>query len=96
MFEFIAAVTGLTIASWAILIAIASSLFPIFWVWMLVDSILRNDAQYPGSGANEKIVWVLLIALVQFVAVFYFFMVYRGAKRVPSETSAMVPGTAAC
>jgi hypothetical protein len=33
-----------------------------FWIWMLVDCI-RNR----GLGADEKLIWVLVIALTHFV-----------------------------
>ena len=79
--EFFGAVIGMSMAWWAVVVTIASLLFPLFWVWMLIDSILRNDIDYPGGNANEKLVWVLLIALTQFVAVFYYLMVYRKLPR---------------
>jgi len=79
--EFLGGVLGITIAWWAIALTVATLLFPIFWIWMLVDSVMRNDYEYPGASANEKLVWVLLIALVQFAAVFYYFMVYRVVRR---------------
>lgn len=78
--EVIGGILGITIAWWTVAILIASALFPLFWVWMLIDSLLRSESEYPGGTANEKLVWVLLVALVQFVAVFYFFMVYRKAR----------------
>lgn len=79
--EFFGGMIGLTIAWWTVAITVASLLFPVFWIWMLVDSIMRNDNEYPSGGPNEKIVWVVLLALVQIVAVFYYFMVYRVARR---------------
>lgn len=95
--EFIGGMVGLTIAWWSVALVIASLLFPIFWVWMLIDSVLRNDYEYPGgNGANEKLVWVLLIALVQFVAVFYYFMVYgkirRGSVAPPANVAPQASG----
>jgi hypothetical protein len=48
---------------------------------MLVDSILRDSWEYPSAGDNEKIVWVLLTALVQPVAVLYYLLVYRKVRR---------------
>jgi hypothetical protein len=68
-----------------IIIGLLAAAFPLFWIWMLVDAVLRDDSEYPGGGENDKLVWVLLIALVQVVAVFYFFMVYRKVKRSPAS-----------
>ncbi len=87
--EFIGAMIGLTLAWWTVVLTIASLLFPLFWVWMLIDSILRNDNEYPAGSTNEKLVWVLLVALVQFVAVIYYFMVYRKVSR--TSTAVRVP-----
>lgn len=40
-----------------------------FWIWMLIDSI-KNE----NINGNEKIAWVLVIALTHFLgAVIYFF-----------------------
>jgi hypothetical protein len=45
-----------------------------FWIWMLIDSI-KNE----NITGNEKIAWVLVIALTHFLgAVIYFF---AGRKR---------------
>ena len=58
-------------------------LAPIFWVWMLVDAILREEWEYPGaSGAStNRLIWVVVIAIIQIAAVPYFFMVYNRARR---------------
>jgi len=64
-----------------IVLGLLAAAFPLFWVWMLVDALLREDHEYQGGGPNDKVVWVVLIALIQVVAVFYFFMVYRKLKR---------------
>lgn len=61
--------------------AVAGVLYPLFWVWMLVDAILREDAEYPGSSENSRLVWVLLVALLHPAAIVYFFMVYAKSKR---------------
>jgi hypothetical protein len=77
-----------------VVLGLLAAAFPLFWIWMLVDAVLREEHEYPGSGENDKIVWVLLIALVQVVAVFYFFMVYRKVRRgnVPAPAAPVYPG----
>jgi len=55
---------------------------PVLWVWMLIDSLMRDESRYPGAGVNEKLIWVLAIILVQPVAIVYFFVVYRAQSRV--------------
>jgi len=82
----------------AVLLALAA---PLAWVWMLVDAILREDAEYPGTYENARLIWVLLIALLPVTAVVYFFAVFVKSKRgrrsdmaeagVASPTTAVVP-----
>jgi len=48
-------------------------LFFAFWVWMLVDCI-RN----PALGTNEKLIWVLVIALTHFIGALIYLLVGRG------------------
>ncbi len=79
--ELFAVVAAMGVALQVVVVGVVFALFPLFWVWMLVDAVLRADHEYPGSGANDKVVWVLLIALFQIVSVVYFFMVFRAVKR---------------
>lgn len=72
---------GTTIAMLALTAVIAALLAPVFWVWMLIDSIVRESWEYPDGTSNAKLVWVLLIAFVHVTALFYFFMVYRKVAR---------------
>lgn len=46
-----------------------------FWIWMLVDC-LRNE---PNEG-NEKLIWVLVIALAGCVGAGIYFFVRRPAR----------------
>jgi len=40
-----------------------------FWIWMLVDA-----AQNRGLDQNERVVWILVVALLHFLgAIIYFF-----------------------
>lgn len=91
--EFIGAFTAMAIVLQIAVIGLAVLLYPVFWIWMLVDAVLRADHEYPGGGANDKIVWVLLIALFQIVSVIYFFAVFRAVKRGtrPSPPAAASP-----
>lgn len=56
---------------------------PFLWLWMLIDSLLREEREYPGATAtsNNKLLWVLLIVLTQIAAIPYFFMVFSKIKR---------------
>ncbi len=81
MFELIAGVFALGVVAQILFWTFAGLLFPLFWLWMLIDAALRIDGAYPSGGANEKVVWLLLMAFIQIPAVFYFFMVYRKTAR---------------
>ena len=90
--EFFGAMMALGFVLQLVVLGVLAAAFPLFWIWMLVDSVLRAEHEYPGGGANDKVVWVLLIALLQIVAVFYFFMVYRKVKRSPAPRSTVGAG----
>jgi uncharacterized RDD family membrane protein YckC len=53
-----------------------------FWVWMLVDCI-RN----PGLGTDEKLIWVLVIALTHFIGAVVYFFAGPTAQRGQSHAS---------
>jgi hypothetical protein len=60
---------GIVIILMAFLIIPLAILSFVFWIWMLVDCI-KNE----NISGNEKIAWVLVIALTHFLgAVIYFF-----------------------
>ena len=65
--------------AWALL-ALAA---PLFWVWMVIDSLLREEREYPGATptSNNKLMWVLLNVFTQFAVVPYFFIVYSKIRR---------------
>lgn len=75
---FAASTVSLTIA-FALLALVA----PLLWLWMFIDSLLRQEYEYPGATAtsNNKLLWVLLIVLTQIAAIPYFFMVYGKIRR---------------
>jgi hypothetical protein len=54
---------------------------PIAYVWMLVDSLLRDEADYPGTESARKVLWVLGILFFHPVAVVYFFVVFAPKRR---------------
>ena len=64
MFDMIGAALGIAIAVQGLIWAMLALALPLMWLWMLVDSVLREPADYPHGSTNEKVVWVLLIVLV--------------------------------
>lgn len=95
MFEFIAVIFGLGIVAQVVFWTFAGLLFPLFWLWMVIDAALRTEAEYPSGGSNEKIVWILAMVFLQFVSLVYFFVVFRRVRRgsTASSQSSVAPPT---
>jgi hypothetical protein len=75
------------------LVAAALALaYPVLWVWMVIDGVVRSDADYPGTGANRKVLWVLAMVLVHPVVIAYLFAVYLKARN--SHQGATAPHAA--
>ena len=84
-----AAGTGVGIAfllCWGLLLLIGLAMFA-FNIWMLIDSIGRQEYEYPNSTGNSKNLWVIMLAVGivlgvgWLVALFYYFMVFKKLKR---------------
>ena len=56
---------------------IISLLASIFWLWMLIDSILN-----PRLRGTEKIVWVLVVLLLNVLGAVIYFFIGRGRGAV--------------
>jgi len=48
-----------------------------FWVWMLVDA-----AQNRGLDQNERIVWVIVVALLHFLGALIYFFAGRPKRKL--------------
>jgi len=72
---------GLAFAGIGVLSALASIAYPVLVIWMVIDGILRTDAEYPGTEPNRKVLWVLGMVLLHPVAVVYLFMVFAKVRR---------------
>jgi hypothetical protein len=65
---------------YGIFLLVGFALF-VLWVWMLIDSIARNDWEYP-EGSGSKVLWIVLLILFSYLAaIIYYFMVFRKLKR---------------
>ncbi len=91
--ELFAVMFGMSVLAMTLLAAMAALLYPLFWIWMLVDAIVRDPAEYPNGGENEKVVWAVLVAVAHPVCILYFFLVVR--KRQRTATGAPVAQHAA-
>jgi hypothetical protein len=88
-FPFAVGFGGLAVAG-----GLASIAYPLFVVWMIVDGVLRVDAEYPGTEPNRKVLWVVAMVLLHPVAIAYLFAVLLKVKR-GSATTASVQAPAA-
>ncbi len=81
--EAIGLVFGVSVASFTLVVVVLSLAAPLLWLWMLIDSVVREEWEYPGATAtsNNRLLWVLLILLTQIAAIPYFFMVYTKVRR---------------
>ena len=48
----------------------------IFWIWMLVDC-----AKNESSEGNDKVVWILIIALTNLLGAIIYFIVRRPTRK---------------
>ena len=49
-----------------------------FWIWALVDAVRAPEGSY---RTGTKLIWVLVIALTQFVGAVIYYAVGRGRDR---------------
>jgi len=75
-FPFAVGLGGLAVAG-----GLAGLAYPLFVIWMIVDGVLRTDAEYPGTDPNRKVLWVVGTVLLYPVAIVYLFVVLLKVKR---------------
>ena len=73
---------------------LAFVVLPVLWLWMLVDAIVRPAEDYPSGTTNEKILWIVLIVVVQVAAAVYWLVVHRAARGRVSPPSVSAPPAA--
>ena len=73
---------GLEILLLLVLVPISLAMMA-FWIWMLVHAI-----QNKGLADNEKIVWVLVIALLHFLGAAVYFFAGRPKAKTPRPVAA--------
>lgn len=81
---------GIFAAIWACwcAVAIIFLLLLAFWIWMLIDCIIREEEEFPEG--QTKTMWLLILIITWVVgfhwlaAIFYYFMVYKKTPRAKS------------
>lgn len=96
--EMFGVVLGLSVVIWILIALAVGLLFPLFWLWMLIDAVVREQASFPSQETAEKVMWIVLMLVVQPVAAIYFFLVWRPGRRTVAEQppmpTSMTPATA--
>lgn len=65
------------------LIAIAALALLVFWIFMLVDCVKRENNQFPNASDNTKTIWLVILIVSFFInlywlaAIIYYFMVKK-------------------
>ena len=52
-------------------------LMTVFWIWMLVDA-----AQNRGLDQSERVVWIIVVALLHFLGAAIYFFVGRSKRKL--------------
>lgn len=47
----------------------------VFWIWMLIDCATKESSQ-----GNDKVVWIIVIALTHFIGAAIYFLVRRPTR----------------
>lgn len=90
-----AGIVAVALALKAVFWVVFAVALPLFWLWMLVDAIIRPAEDYPTKTTNEKILWIVLIVVFQISAAVYFFMVWRAARSREAASGSDAPSAAA-
>lgn len=50
----------------------------VFWLWMLIDCLKRQDGMFKFGGNNARLIWILVIILTGVIgAVIYYFLIKK-------------------
>lgn len=74
--EVLAATLGVSLIFLLLVAVVLSLLVPAFWLWMLIDAIVRDPETFPSRDSAEKIVWVVVMLVLQPLAAAFFLLVW--------------------
>ena len=61
-----------------ILMMLVSLAGVVFWIFMLIDVIKRDDKDFGGKSDNQKLIWILVMVFTSYIgSAIYYFMVYK-------------------
>jgi Phospholipase_D-nuclease N-terminal len=59
-----------------LILTIDATIGAVFWIWMIIDCATKEPAQ-----GNDKVVWLLVILLTQFIGALIYVFVRRPTRR---------------
>lgn len=93
--EVLAATLGVSVLFVLLVAVVSSLLIPAFWLWMLIDAIVRDPESFPSHDSAEKIVWVVVMLVLQPLAAAYFLLVWWPQRRATTAVASTVAVPAA-
>ena len=63
------------LGTFALIFVLIVALLFVFWIWMLVDALMRKKFE-------DKLVWILVMIFLHFIGgLLYYFLVYKKLKK---------------
>ncbi len=79
--------TGSTEINFVAIAVILAIVVFIFWLWMLIDCLKRQDDTFAIGGNYAKLIWVLVIIFTGIIgALLYYFLIKRKIKNTEEMT----------
>ena len=89
--ELFATIFGGFLAWKLTILLLAGVVWPAFWIWMLIDAILRDTSSFQSHSTNEKLIWILVIAFLHMASIVYFFAIWQPAHRRATAARYIAP-----
>ncbi|HLB70673.1 MAG TPA: PLDc N-terminal domain-containing protein [Candidatus Methanoperedens sp.] len=64
------------------IILVPAAIMLIFWIWMLIDCLKRDDDYFAIGGKYAKLIWVVVIIFAHIIGAFlYFFLIKERSRK---------------
>lgn len=81
--------------AWKLTIGLlAGFVWPAFCIWMVIDAVLRDAADFQSRSTKEKLAWILIMAFMHVVTVVYFFAIWLPAHNRAAAARYVTPVSA--
>ncbi|MBU0975216.1 PLDc N-terminal domain-containing protein [Patescibacteria group bacterium] len=58
-----------------LVVGVFSLLVFALWLWMLIDVISREEKDFPSSGSDQKVLWILILVFGNWIGAFVYYLV---------------------